>query len=74
MGEIVPFVVPDTVKCPVFEEIMTKVHHWDTTDTKSNNFDYCELYTAFQIKKNLGADAGIIPLFHDKKCYARFQR
>jgi hypothetical protein len=33
---------------------------------KSKCFDYCELYTAHLINSNLGAEAGIIPLFHDK--------
>jgi hypothetical protein len=66
IGEVVPFVVLDTIQCPMLEEVTTKVHHWETNDIKSNCFDYCEMYTAFQIKDNLGADAGIIPLFHDK--------
>jgi len=66
IGEVVPFVVPNTIQCPMLEEVSTEVHHWETNNIKSNGFDYCELYTAFQIKDNLGADAGIISLFHDK--------
>jgi len=72
IGEVVPFVVSNTIQCPILEEVFTKVHHWETDDIKSNCFDYCELYTAFQIKSNLGADAGIIPLFHDKNALRDF--
>ncbi len=56
----------------MIEEVMTKVHHWETNDIKSNCFDYCEFYTAFQIKGNLGVDAGIISLFHDKNAMRDF--
>ncbi len=56
----------------MIEEISINVHHWETNDINSNRFDYCELYTAFQIKDNLGADAGIIPLFHDTNAMRDF--
>ena len=72
IGEVVPFVVPKTIQCPMLEEITTKIRHWETNDIKSNCFDYCELYTAYRIKENLGADAGIIPLFHDKNAMRDF--
>ncbi len=72
IGEVVPFVVPNTIQCPMLEEVSTKVHHWETNDTKSDFFDYCELYTAFQIEGNFGADAGIIPLIHDKNTILDF--
>ena len=42
------------------------VYDWDNRDDKSHCIDFGELYTAYQIRSNLGADAGIIPLFHDK--------
>ncbi len=75
IGEDVPFGIPNTIKCPMLEKVAAKVHNWETNDIKSKCFDYCELYTAYQIKENLGADAGIIPLYHDKKAiYAQFQR
>ncbi len=45
---------------------MITVHNWDAYEVKSFCFDYCELYTAYPIKGYLGADAGIVPLFHDK--------
>ncbi len=50
----------------MLEEVTTKVHHWENYDIKSNCFDYCEMYTAYQIKENLGSDVGIISLYHDK--------
>ena len=56
----------------MLEEVINKVHYWETNDIKSNCFDYCEMYTAYQIKENLGADAGIIPLFHDKNAKRDF--
>ena len=45
--EVVPFVVPNTIRCLMLDEVSTKVHHCVTNDIKSNCFDYCELYTAF---------------------------
>ena len=56
----------------MIEYVTTKVHHWETKDIKSKCFDYCKLYTDYQITKNLGADAGIIPLFHDKNAMRDF--
>ena len=56
----------------MLEEVSTEVHHWETNDIKSNCFDYCELYTTLLIKDNLGADAGIMPLFHDKNAMRDF--
>jgi len=73
IGIIAPFVVPNTIQCIMIEEaFIINVHHWETNDIKSNCFDYCELYTAFRIKDNLGVDAGIIPLFHDKNATRDF--
>jgi len=56
----------------MIEEVSINVHHWETNDIKSKCFDYCELYTAFYIKYNLGADAGIIPLVHYKNAMRDF--
>ncbi len=42
------------------------MRNWDANEVKSTCFDYCELYTAHRIKGNSGADARIVPLFHDK--------
>ncbi len=53
IGQVIHFVVPNTIQCLVIDEVATKVHHWDTNDIKSNCFDYCELYTAYQIKETL---------------------
>ncbi len=72
IGEIVPFDVPNTIQCPKIEDISINVHHWDAVEIKSNCFDYCELYTAFQIKHNLGADGSIIPLLHDTNAMLDF--
>lgn len=72
IGVIAPFVIPDVIQCPIMAEILIPVHHWDTNENKSHCFDYCELYTAYQIKGNLGADAGIVPLFHDKNAMRDF--
>jgi hypothetical protein len=71
-GEVVPFVCPNIIQCPMLEEVTTKVHHLETNDIKSNGFVYFEMYTAYQIKENLGADAGIIPMFHDKNAMRDF--
>jgi len=71
--EIVPFVVSDTIQCPMIEEVPIIVHHWGTNDIKLNCYDYCELYTAFHITDNLDADAGIVPLFHDKNAMRDFR-
>ena len=49
----------------MIEDFMILVHNWDANEVKSSCFDYYELYSAYQIKSNLGADAGIVPLFHD---------
>jgi len=71
--EIVRFdVVSNTIQCPMIKEASINVHHWETNDIKSNCFDCCELYMAFQIKDNLGDDAGIIPLFRDKNAMRDF--
>ena len=61
-----PYVVPNTIQCPLIDDKFINFHNWETNDIKSNGFDQCELYTIFQIKNNLGADTGIIPMFHDK--------
>jgi hypothetical protein len=66
IGVIAPYVVPYTVQCPTIVDIFIIAHHWEINDIKSKCFDCCELYTVFHIKNNLGADAGIVPLFHDK--------
>ena len=58
--------VPTTVECPIIDDLKITVHNLDACEVKSCCFDYCELYTAYQIKGNLGADAGIVPPFHDK--------
>ena len=71
-GDIAPFVVPNSMQCPIIHDISIIVHHWDSNENKAHCFDYCEIYTAFQIKGNLGADAGIIPLFHDKNVMRDF--
>jgi len=46
-GEFVPFVVPNTLQCPMIEDVSINVHHWETNYIKSNYFHYCEMYTAF---------------------------
>ena len=50
----------------MIEDFMIRVHNWNANDIKSSCFDYYELYSAYKIKSNLGADAVIVPLFHDK--------
>jgi hypothetical protein len=49
----------------MIDDLIITVHIWDAYEFKSCRFDNRELYTAYQIKGNLGADAGIVPLFHD---------
>jgi hypothetical protein len=66
VGVVNQLVAPTTVECPMIDDLMIIVHNWDAYEVKSGCFDYCELYTTYQIKGNLGADAGIVPLFHDK--------
>jgi len=72
IGVMNDIAVPTTVECPMIDDLMIPVHHWETYEVKSCCFDYCELYTAYQIKGNLGADAGIVPLFHDKNVMRDF--
>ncbi len=64
--------IPNTIECPLIEELMINVHNWEAHENKSYCFDYCELYTAYQIKNNMDVDAGILPQFHDKKSMRDF--
>ncbi len=66
LGVIAPIVVPLNVPCQMLEDILISIYHWDANEIKSNCFDYCQLYTTFQIKGNLSVNVIIIPLFHDK--------
>jgi hypothetical protein len=40
IGEVVRFVVPNTIQCPMLIEVTTKVHPWETNDIKPDCFDY----------------------------------
>ncbi len=66
VGVVNHFAARTTVPCPMIEDFMIPVHNWDANEVKSSCFDYYELYSAYQIKSNLGAGVGIVPLFHDK--------
>jgi hypothetical protein len=71
-GAINPEAFPTTVECPNIDDLIIPVYEWDGRDDKSHCIDFGEMYTAYQIKSNLGADAGIIPLFHDKHAMRDF--
>ncbi len=64
--------IPTTIECPLIEELMITVQNWEAHENKSCCFDYCELYTAYQISRNLGVDAGIVPHFHDQNTMRDF--
>jgi hypothetical protein len=66
VGVVNRFAALMTVPCPMIEDFMIPFHNWDANEVKSSCFDYCDLYSAYQIEISLGADAGIMPLFHDK--------
>ncbi len=66
VGVVNHLATPTSVECPMIDDLMITVHYWDSYEIKSCCFDECELDSAYQIKGNLGADASIVPLFHDK--------
>ncbi len=66
VGVVNHLAAPTSDECPMIDDLMIIVHNWHAYEIKSCCFDYCELYSAYQMKGNSGADAGIIPLFHDK--------
>jgi hypothetical protein len=66
LGAANPEAIPTTVDCPYIEDLIIPVYDWENRDNKSHCFDFGEMCTAYQIRSNMGADAGIIPLFHDK--------
>jgi hypothetical protein len=72
LGAVNPDAVPTTVECPNIDDLIIPVYDWEDRDNKSHCIDFGELYTAYQIRSNLGADAGIIPLFHDKHVICDF--
>ena len=66
-GAVNPDAVPTTVECPSIDDLIIPVYDWEDRDNKSHCIDFGELNTAYQSSSNLGADAGIIPLFHYDK-------
>ena len=63
VGVVNHLAAPTTVECPMIEDSMITIHNWDAYEVKSCCFDYCEMYTAYHIKGNLGADAALFRSF-----------
>jgi len=72
-GPVAPAIAPTEIQCIVIENLMTPVYLWDALNAvKSKCFDYCEFYSTYHIKGNLGIHVGIITRFHDNDAMRDF--
>ncbi len=53
---VAPAIVPCEIQCIAIEDFYIRVRNWDNNPIKSNKcIDFCELYSTYQIKGDLGA-------------------
>jgi len=57
---------PATIGCTQLPDIEVSIYDWEDRTFKTTCFDYAVQYTMYNIDKNLGVDAGIVPLFENR--------